>query len=221
MPNGKGAKRVSVLELGAGKEPLGLIGQARRALIKRKGRKFEASDKETKKEVFRSFGLSKIPENAKILRQCSLKHLKKTKTASQDIIFGSYFLYSFGFEEARKKGIKIAFKKMEQIMKEIKRVLKKGGRAIFIIDLKGSEKVIDLAQRNGFKIHFTKFKFSPDKIYSKWIEERRTKEGRQDIIQANIRLGITNTNQLNQEVHEHGVKEKSDLLQPQVLIIRK
>ena len=59
-------KRVKVLEIGAGIEPTGVIGQARKALRKRFGRKFEASDSYARVEsTFRAFGLRELPANAK------------------------------------------------------------------------------------------------------------------------------------------------------------
>jgi hypothetical protein len=74
-------KRVKVLELGAGVEPTGVIGQARKALRKRFGRKFEASDSYARVEsTFRAFGLRELPANAKIMKKMFNGTFKKCKT---------------------------------------------------------------------------------------------------------------------------------------------
>jgi hypothetical protein len=168
-------KRVSVMELGAGNQPYGIVGHAKRALKKRFGRTFEASDPLANPNIFRVMGLSKMPHNAKVLKQCSLKHLRETSAASKDVIFGSYFLSAFVMQHP--KGHVVGAQECINLFKEIKRVLKKNGRAIFIVDLMGSRDYVTVAKELGLRTTMKKFVPNPEQTYSDWIDERSTRVG--------------------------------------------
>ncbi|MFA6269089.1 MAG: class I SAM-dependent methyltransferase [archaeon] len=216
-----GPKRVSVFEAGAGKEPLGIITQALRATRKRPGRSFVASDIEARKEIFRDFGLRKMLPNAKILKGDSLEHLAKEKTASRDVVFGSYFIASFINKAKREKGVMGAMSEVRGLFSQLHRVLKPNGRAIFIIDLQASDKLKAIAPIAGFRANLFRFKPRENVEYSDWIMKRLTKSGREELMETNLEQKVVTPEVVAEEMKTYGVTSADELCYPYVLVLRK
>jgi hypothetical protein len=212
-------KRVSVLELGAGDKPYGIIGQAKRALKKRWGRTFEASDLVALPEVtFREFGLREMPKNAKVMRQCSIKHLNATPANSMDIVFGGYFLNGVRNSEGRK----FDFEEKVDIIKGIKRVLKKRGRLILVVDQGALELYREYARQSGFSIHVMPFKERHfEQSHAHFIERRSSPYERRQMINDWIRMGQETPSNLEREAAHLGLKNVEDLAYPQIVVMSK
>jgi hypothetical protein len=213
------AKRVSVLEVGAGHKPRGIFAQALKALRIRKGRTFEASDIEIKAtETAQIFGLSKIPKNASVLKMCSLEHLTQTKPASKDIIFGSYFLNGLIAEKSQAEGVQ----KLFTFFREIKRVLKPRGRCILIADVANVEDLSRLAKSFELKVYIAPVtKEQASRNTSEWLEYMMKKEGRNDFLRQRVASGDVTEERIAADVRKYGLREAQELLKPQILVVSK
>ena len=171
-----GPKRVSVLEVGAGHKPLGVIGQAMRAQRKRQGREFVASDINLNfSETLRAFGLRDVPLNAKLLKECSLKTLKAQPDKSRDIIFGGFF---FNGLITSTKSSEEYLLKVNEFFHNAKRVLKPNGRLIFVAHHSEAFLIKNGVKSVGFTAHIIPFNERMiQNSFSEWVEKTTTKEG--------------------------------------------
>ena len=219
MPNGRGPKRVSVMDMGAGEKPFGVIGQAQRALKKRQGRTFEASDIEALPEAtFREFGLTEMPKNARIIRGCSIKELKAKPDASVDVVFAGYFFNAIKDAQGKYSSAEMRF----QTLKEMHRVLTKNGRGILIVD-QGAVPIYRMDSREAnLTMHAIPFQERHfEQSMAKFIEARSTRHDRLSIITNWIINGAATREQLIKEANELGLKHIDELAYPIILVMRK
>lgn len=174
-----GPKRVSVLEVGAGHKPIGVIGQAMRAQRKRQGREFVASDINLNlSETLRAFGLRNVPSNAKVLKECSLKTLKAQPDKSRDVIFGGFFFNGL-ITSTKSSGEYLL--KVNEFFHDAKRVLKPNGRLIFVAHHSEAFLIKNGVKSVGFTAHIIPFNERMiQNSSSEWVEKTTTKEGLTD-----------------------------------------
>jgi hypothetical protein len=214
-------KRVSVLELGAGHEPHGVIGQAKKALRKRFGRRFEASDEYARVEsTFRAMGLSKLPHNAKIMKQCSIEHLKNAKPGSFDVIYSSFFirnqLHQFGNNTTRWESEFVKFFKLAA------RAMKPGGRLVLLEEYIDNVKHADLAKRAGLKTHIVEPNEERLSLQdSEWVNMRLLRANRKNYLEHFLGNGTVTQQEVEKTMRAYGLKHPEDIYLPSFLIARK
>lgn len=174
-----GPKRVRVVEVGAGTKPIGIIGQAIRAGKKRRGRSFIASDINLNlNDTLRSFGLSKVPSNAKVLKECSIKTLQGQSPKSADIIFGGFFFN--GLRNSSRSEIEY-LSKINEFFRQTKRVLTKNGRLIFIAHNSEAFMFKANAAELGYSAHIIPFNEKMiQNSTSEWVQRTGTRAGLED-----------------------------------------
>lgn len=216
------AKRVSLLEIGAGHKPTGIVLQALHALRERVGRSFIASDIVASKEAtLRNLGISDIPSNAKILTECSIKTLKEIDPKSQDIVFSSYFLNGY-IRQQRISGPKNVYGAFKEFIELSKRALKDNGRIVIVGDLMNMHALKMVGRELGLKAYtrrLTNIEILGSN--SEWVGKMSTKKGREDMINEGISNGDYTSSQATKFAQILKLKNRDELLYPSVIILRK
>lgn len=218
-PKRVGPKRLELIEVGAGDKPIGIVGQGLRALRKRRGRTFVASDILAKpEETFRALGVKELA-NTSILRECSIQTLKRYKPESKDVIFGAYFLNGLlKFGETRET----IGQKISSFFTEVKRVLKKNGRLIIVGDLMTADSYERFGKSIGLKMH--RIPISDDTARmagSEWMNHMSNPSKRLAILLKNVQEGQATRELYETEAKKLGLKSIDELARPFYFIFRK
>jgi len=214
-----GPKRVSVFELGAGEVAFSALGQALRK--KRVGRQFIATDIALRKEeTLRQRGLREAPTNLKLIKNCSMKELKKLPNLSQDIVFESYFLNNYIGLAARSGAD--ATKLFTKFLKEVKRVLKPNGRLVIIQNVPLAQVMLSDAKKLNFKGHIVSLTEKQlTESMSEAIQKRSTLQKRQEIFDMDVLQDIRLYERSEENAKKFGLKDLADVRLPCALILRK
>jgi len=215
-----GPKRVSLLEVGSGINPYGIVSQARRAEKKRIGRKFIGSDTHLNlTQALRAFGLRELPKNAKVLKECSIKTLKAQPNKSLDIVFGSFFLNGVVTESKSKVD---SVKSYKEFFGNAKRVLKPNGRLILVMHWIEALNYVEGAKVFGFSSHLLPVSEKMvENSTSEWIQGMSTKNGRERLLKHNENNHDTSFVQKSQNFALNKGLSADEAAKPMIVIMRK
>jgi ubiquinone/menaquinone biosynthesis C-methylase UbiE len=203
-----------VLELGAGMHAEGVIEKALQSEQRKLKREFTAVDIALNpEEALRRRGLSKLPSNLKLIRNCAVDELKKTPAASQDIIFESFLINIIGSSDRAKA---------RTYLEEAKRVLKPNGLMVIIQGPAMVQQVWQMANDFGFKGYARILTEKEMKSsFSEYIQSRSTLERRRADFLEHARAFPWYLKRGMEDAKELGISELSDLHRPVVLVLRK
>lgn len=161
-----------IVELGCGKDPVGLFKLARRSEKRGLNRSFiGVNDKlaDNEKSLHKlslnsllvRLGVRKAPKNLSLIENCAVHALEGFTTESQDILFESYLMNNLA-----KKG-KCEGKHEEcsaRLYQNAKRVLRQGGKFVLVQDFGSFNHYIMMAKRFGFNLSIATI---PDSLLAK------------------------------------------------------